>query len=142
MRVEWTTDNDPPEVKRYLHDYELEGAQSREARMHAWPVCPMDKGLARCADWCDLKRRWCSRSPAAVALLGSPAAADPASPAVIETVRKSLAGCKRPSAAWLLAWTRLGREPTRSCRSGASLSTTNKTAARLANETRRKSSPV
>ena len=48
---------------------------------------------------------------AATALLLHGKGADPPSPAAVEVIRKSLQGCKRPGAVWLLTWTRLAADP-------------------------------
>ena len=48
---------------------------------------------------------------AATALLLRGKAANLPCPAAIEIVHKSLQGCKRPGAVWLLAWTRLAADP-------------------------------
>ena len=50
MRVEWTTDNDPPEVKACLHGYEFEDERSRETKMQALASLPDGQGAAACAD--------------------------------------------------------------------------------------------
>ena len=46
MRVEWTTENDPPEVKRCLHGYESEDERSRESKMQALASLPHGQGTA------------------------------------------------------------------------------------------------
>jgi tetratricopeptide (TPR) repeat protein len=111
MRVEWTAESDPPEVKRCLHDYEFEDPQSREMKMRALAALPGGHGVAALCRLVRFEKSLLLSKTAAVALLGSRINADPPGPALIETVRKTLNGCKRPGAVWLLAWTRLGSEP-------------------------------
>lgn len=111
MRVEWTAESDPPEVKKYLRDYELEEQRSREARMHALAGLPNGQGIPALCRLVRFEKSLYLSKMAAVALLGGQVAADPPNAATIETVRKALAGCTRPGALWLLTWTRLGAEP-------------------------------
>jgi len=111
MRVEWTAENDPPEVKKYLRDYETEEQRSREARMHALAELPNGQGIPALCRLVRFEKSLYLSKMAAVALLGGQMTADPPNAATIEAVRKALAGCTRPGAVWLLTWTRLGTEP-------------------------------
>lgn len=111
MRVEWTAESDPPEVKKYLRDYELEEQRSREARMQALAGLPNGQGIAALCRLVRFEKSLLLSKAAAVALLTGQITADSPNAATIETVRKGLAGCTRPGAVWLLTWTRLGTEP-------------------------------
>ena len=111
MRVEWTAENDPPEVKTLLHGYEFEDDRSRESKMTALASLPDGQGTAALCRLVRFETSSRLSKTAAIALLGSQPIAEPPGAAVVEIVRKSLNGCKRPAAAWLLAWSRLSAEP-------------------------------
>ncbi len=111
MRVEWTAESDPPEVKTLLHGYEFEDDRSRESKMTALASLPDGQGAAALCRLIRFENSSRLSKTAAVALLSSQPIAEPPSAAVVEIVRKSLNGCKRPGAVWLLAWSRLATEP-------------------------------
>ena len=111
MRVEWTVADDPAEVKKCLSDYENMDARSREARMRMLAGLPDAKGVAALCRLVRFERSSLLSKAAAAALLLHGKAADPPAPAVVEIIRKSLQGCKRPGAIWLLTWTRLASDP-------------------------------
>jgi tetratricopeptide (TPR) repeat protein len=111
IRVEWTAEDDPPEVKKCLRDYENMNAPSRGARMRMLAGLPDAKGVAALCRLVRFERSSQLSKAAAAALLLHGKAADPPGPAAIEIIHKSLQGCKRPGAVWLLAWTRLAADP-------------------------------
>jgi len=111
MRVEWTTDNDPPEVKACLHGYEFEDERSRETKMQALAALPDGQGAAGLCRLIRFENSSRLSKTAAVALLASQTAADSPKAAVMETIRTNLNGCKRPGAVWLLTWSRLSSDP-------------------------------
>jgi len=111
MRVEWTAKSDPPEVQKLLRDYELRNAEERQARMHALAVLPDGQGIAALCRLVRFEKSLLLSKLAAMELLQSPMAGDPPKPAAIDAVRRTFSGCKRPSAAWLIAWTRLAANP-------------------------------
>ncbi len=110
MRMEWTSENDPPEVKRYLRDYESLDARVRQARMQVLAGLPKGQGTAALCRLVRFEKSSLLSKLAAVALLLQDRDSSPDA-ATVETIRKALHGCKRPGAAWLLCWTRLGAEP-------------------------------
>ncbi len=111
MRVEWTMESDPPEVKKCLRDYESLDARSREARMRTLAGLPDAKGVAALCRLVRFDKSSQLSKTAATALLLRGKTANPPCPAAIEIVHKSLQGCKRPGAVWLLTWTRLAADP-------------------------------
>ena len=111
MRVEWTAETDPPEVKTCLHGYEFEDERSRESKMTALAALPDGQGAAALCRLIRFENSARLSKTAAMALLGSQPVAEPANRTVVEIVRKSLNGCKRPAALWLLTWSRLAAEP-------------------------------
>jgi tetratricopeptide (TPR) repeat protein len=111
MRVEWTTENDPPRVKALLRNYEFEDTRSREARMQGLAGLANGQGIAALCRLVRFEKTLLLSKAAAVALLGGQMGADPPDAATVAIVRNNLKGCKRPGAAWLMAWTRLGADP-------------------------------
>ncbi|MEN6452512.1 MAG: hypothetical protein ABFC96_18640 [Thermoguttaceae bacterium] len=107
MRMEWTAENDPPEVKHQLRDYESLDARTRESRMQVLAALPKGQGLAALCRLVRFEKSSQLSRMAAVSLLVQDRESPPDA-ATIETIRKTLAGCKRPAAQWLLCWTRLG----------------------------------
>jgi tetratricopeptide (TPR) repeat protein len=110
MRVTWTTENDPPEVKNFLRGYENMDSRTRIARMQSLARLPDAKGVAALCRLVRFEKSPLLSKSAAIALLCQERIADPPSPAVIEIVRKSLQNSKRPGAAWLQAWTRMSSD--------------------------------
>jgi tetratricopeptide (TPR) repeat protein len=111
MRVEWTLESDPPDVKKCLQNYENMDARSREARMRMLAGLPEAKGVAALCRLVRFEKSSQLSKTAAAALLLRGKTADPPSPAAVAIIQKSLPGCKRPGAVWLLAWTRLAADP-------------------------------
>jgi len=111
MRVEWTVESDPAEVKKCLRNYENMDARSREARMRMLAALPDAKGVAALCRLVRFEKSSQLSKTAATALLLRGKAVDPPCPAAIEIIHKSLQGCKRPGAVWLLAWARLAADP-------------------------------
>jgi len=111
MRVEWTVESDPAEVKKCLRNYENMDARSREARMRMLAALPDAKGVAALCRLVRFEKSSQLSKTAATALLLRGKAVDPPCPAAIEIIHKSLQGCKRPGAVWLLTWTRLATDP-------------------------------
>ncbi len=110
MRMEWTSENDPPEVKRYLRDYESLDAASRKLRMQVLANLPKGQGTAALCRLVRFEKSPLLSKMAAVTLLLQDRDSPPDA-ATVETVRKTLHGCKQPAAGWLLCWTRLPSEP-------------------------------
>ena len=112
MRVEWTAESDPPNVKQYLRDYESADAAAREERIKALAGLPDGQGTAAL---CRLVRFERSSLLSQGGGVGACFAArrPPSRPTPPRSQRSTRfwTGCKRPGAVWLLAWTRLGGEP-------------------------------
>ena len=111
MRVEWTLPGDSAEVKKCLRDYEYQDAAAREKAMQALAELPRGEGVAALCRLVRFEKSPLLSKTAALALLSRRSAAAPPRPAAIKTVHKTLLGCKRSGAVWLLAWTQLGAEP-------------------------------
>lgn len=111
MRVEWTVPSDPPEVKKFLQNYEYETAPVRERRMRALADLPNGLGVNALCRLARFEKSTIYSKMAAVTLLRSLKPGAPVPPNTIETIRKTLQGCNRAGANWLLAWTRLVAAP-------------------------------
>jgi tetratricopeptide (TPR) repeat protein len=111
MRVEWTAENDPPEVKTLLHGYEFEDERSREGKMTALAALPDGQGANALCRLVRFENSARLSKAAAIALLGIQPLAEPPKAPLAAIVRKTLNGCRRPGAVWLLAWARLAAEP-------------------------------
>lgn len=107
MRVEWTAKTDPPEVKKQLRGYESLNAEGRQSRMRALATLSQGRGVGALCRLVRFEQSLLLSKLAAVELLQGQVTLDPPSPAVVQTVQNILAASKRPSAAWLLTWTRL-----------------------------------
>ena len=108
MRIEWTTANDPPEVKQCLQDYDTQNAPARKMRMRVLARLPDGRGIPALCRLVRFEKSSALSKSAAVAFLVHAKAAPP-QPAAIETIRKGLKKCNRIGAVWMLAWTRLGK---------------------------------
>ena len=103
MRVEWTAESDPPEVKNCLRNYENMDGRSREARMQMLARLPDAKGVAALCRLVRFEKSSLLSKTAAAVLLFPGRTAEPPSPAAVEIVRKSFAGlqaARRRLAAW------------------------------------------
>ncbi len=111
MRIEWTVESDPAEVKKCLHDYENLDARSRETRMRMLAGLPDANGVAALCRLVRFEKLSQLSKTAATALLFRGKGATPPCPAAVEAIQKNLQSCKRPGAVWLLTWTRLAADP-------------------------------
>jgi tetratricopeptide (TPR) repeat protein len=111
MRIEWTAEADPPEVKNLLRGYENMDARTRTARMQAMARLPDAKGVAALCRLARFERSSLLSKAAAVALLCQEHITEPPSKAAIDVIRKKLQNSKRPAAVWLVAWTRMAADP-------------------------------
>ena len=89
MRMEWTSENDPPEVKRYLRDYESLDARARQARMQVLAGLPKGQGTAALCRLVRFEKSSLLSKTAAVALLLQDRDSPPDA-ATVETIRKAL----------------------------------------------------
>ena len=112
MRVEWTAESDPPEVKSCLHDYESADREcARASGCRRWPPCPTDKARRPCAGWCGSRGCRCCREGGAG--VDPQSGRGPIRPTPPRSPRSARCWTRAsgPAALWLLAWARLGSEP-------------------------------
>jgi tetratricopeptide (TPR) repeat protein len=111
IRVEWTVDSDPPEVKRLLHDYEFKDSDDRKRQMAALAELPDNAGVL---SLCRLVRFAQSEEYsklAAVEILKLQPFGDDLSPDLGKTILKGLGNSRRVAARWLLTYQRLREDP-------------------------------
>ena len=94
MRVEWTSSNDPPDVKECLKDYELQNSAMRMMRMGVLAGLPDGRGIPALCRLVRFEKSSPLSKSAAVAFLTHAKTAPP-KPADVEAIRKSLNKCKR-----------------------------------------------
>jgi tetratricopeptide (TPR) repeat protein len=104
MRVDWTSKDDPPEVKKLLADYENQQEQTKRARIRALAELTGEGGVPALCRLVRYEKSARLSKYAALQLFGrKPLGAAPAAKTA-ETVRKQLEGCTRTAAKWLLTW--------------------------------------
>lgn len=106
MRVNWTAEDDPPEIKRYLEDYESLNPEQRKERMRTLGALP---GGAGTAALCRLVRF--EKSPllskfAAVEVLSRQPPDQPPTDETAAALRKNMGQGRRAATAWLAAYLR------------------------------------
>jgi tetratricopeptide (TPR) repeat protein len=111
IRVEWTVDSDPPEVKRQLQEYEFKDPEDRRRRMATLAELPGKVGVL---PLCRLVRfeqseeysKW-----AAVEILKLQPFGDELPSDLGATILKGLGSSRRVAARWLIAYQRLREDP-------------------------------
>jgi tetratricopeptide (TPR) repeat protein len=111
MRVNWTLETDPPEVKRFLEDYESLPADQRLNRMRSLSGLPGGAGLAALCRLVRFEKSPVLAKQAAVEILSRQPPDQPPSAELAETLRKNLGRSRRPGIGWLSAYLRFRDEP-------------------------------
>ncbi|MBN2580094.1 MAG: hypothetical protein JXB10_13980 [Pirellulales bacterium] len=109
IHVQWTTSDDPPEVRDLLEDYEALDADNRRVRMRALAQLVDDQGLRALCRLARFEKSLVLSKCAAVELLRSGAA--PPTGRRAEALRKMLARSNRPAVHWLGAWLQPADDP-------------------------------
>jgi predicted Zn-dependent protease len=107
MQVQWTTKDDPPEVRQFLEDYPVQNAESKIARMRALAALSGDRGIAALCRLVRYEKSPVLSRQAAMQLLDR----KPPSKQRAEAIRTHLEGSRQPAAAWLTAYLRLADDP-------------------------------
>jgi tetratricopeptide (TPR) repeat protein len=110
MRVEWTSADDPPEVKRLLKGYEMLEAESREERIRALAALPDGKATAALCRLARYEKSNVLSKRAALELMQSTPNGGPPPMQRAILIRKNLESGKRPAVQWINAWLRLTRD--------------------------------
>lgn len=111
MRVNWTAEDDPPEVKRYLEDYESLVPQQRLDRMRSLSGLAADKGIPALCRLVRFEKSPLLSKHAAVDILGRQSPNQPPSAELVEVLRKNLGQSRRTGADWLMTYTRFRDNP-------------------------------
>jgi tetratricopeptide (TPR) repeat protein len=112
MRVRWVHDDDPPEIKQALADYERLSSADRGRRIEQ-ELAPLPADLATAA-LCRVARYERSgilSKRAAVAVFDRPPPEGDALAAQLKTIEASLGTSTRPAAQWLRAYVAFHRDP-------------------------------
>jgi len=107
MRVQWTTDDDPPEVRKFLDGYENQSDASKLSRMRALAALPDGLGVPALCRLVRYEKSPLLSKRAAIELIGRDTAAEDFG----QTVGKALDGSRRPAAAWLMTYLRMADDP-------------------------------
>ena len=102
MRIEWTTADDPPEVKKLLDGYEVLSTSNKLARMRALAKLPGTSGTAALCRLIRYEKSHVLSKRAALLLLGP----DPPEEELAGAIRKNLADSRRTAVGWLKLYLR------------------------------------
>jgi len=112
VRVEWTVESDPAEVKRHLREYEFKDSGGRIVKMKSLAGLAGGAGVPALCRLVRYEPSTVLSKEAALQVLSRDVAGQPPKPELAETLRKSLAGSKRAAALWLLTYARFADDPT------------------------------
>jgi len=111
MRVQWTTESDPPEVRKLLGGYELLNGATKLSRMRSLARLAQGKGIPALCRLVRYEKSAVLSKQAAMELLGSQPADEPPPKELAELLRKNLGPSRQTAATWLLTWLRFGDDP-------------------------------
>jgi len=104
IRVEWTQDSDPPEVKRQLKDYELQSADDRLMRIHILARLGGNAGLPALCRLVRFEASPVLAKRAALEIMSMGRPGELPSEKVVETLKAQLSDSHRPPAQWLMVY--------------------------------------
>jgi len=111
MRVNWTREDDPPEVKRYLENYESLVPEQRLGQMRNLAGLPGGVGIPALCRLVRFEKSMVLSKHAAVEILGRQPPDQPPTAELAETLRKGLGRSRRVGARWLLSYLRFREDP-------------------------------
>ncbi len=111
IRVEWTLDGDPPEVKRQFQNYEYLDAEQRQLRMRALADLPDNKGVPALCRLVRFEQSNVLSKRAALEILGRDQAGKAPKKELVQLVLDHLGTSRRSAAAWLQCWALFGEDP-------------------------------
>jgi len=111
MQVEWTRDDDPPQVKALLQNYGWLKPEDRRERIEKLARLPDALGVEALCRIVRFEQSSEMSKLAAVELLAVCTAGPSPLPEVVETIRRSLGGSRRLGGRWLMAWAEHYRDP-------------------------------
>ncbi len=104
MQVEWTREDDPAPVKTLLANYGWLKPEERRERIEKLARLPDAAGVEALCRIVRFEQSGELSKQAALEFLAVYAAGGPPAPEVVDAVRRSLRGIRRPGGQWLLAW--------------------------------------
>ena len=111
MRVNWTTDDDPPEVKRYLENYESLVPEQRLGQMRNLSGLPGGVGIPALCRLVRFEKSAVLSKHAAAEILGRQPSNQPPSAELAQTLRKNLGRSRRTATGWLMTYAGFRDDP-------------------------------
>lgn len=111
MRVNWTVAEDPPEVKRYLANYESLPPDDRLAAMRNLSGLPEGVGIPALCRLIRFEKSQRLSKRAAVEILGRQPPDQPPSAELADTLRKNFGHNRRKAAGWLMTYVGFRDDP-------------------------------
>jgi tetratricopeptide (TPR) repeat protein len=111
MRVQWTTESDPPEVKKLLAGYELLDRKTKLSRIRSLAGVAQGQGIPALCRLVRYEKSPVLSKRAAMELLGSQAAGEPPDSQLAQLLRKNLGSSRRTAAIWLKTWLQFADNP-------------------------------
>ena len=111
MRVQWTTDSDPPEVKKLLAGYELLNRKDKLSKISSLARIAGGKGIPALCRLVRYEQSPVLSKRAAMELLGSQPLGEAPTEELAGMLREGVGSSRRPAAVWLIAWLRFADDP-------------------------------
>jgi tetratricopeptide (TPR) repeat protein len=111
IRVQWTTESDPPEVRRLLAGYEFLDPVAKLVRMRALANLPEEAGVPALCRLVRYEKSPVLSKQAAMELLGSRPPGQPPEKELAEVLPRHLGPSRQAAAGWLLTWLRFRDDP-------------------------------
>jgi len=111
IRVEWTREDDPAEVKELLEDYEFLSPADRCERIRGLARLPLGRGIPALCRLVRFEQSAQSSKYAAVEILATEPADQTGRARWAARLKEHVKGSPRPAARWLLAYLRLRDDP-------------------------------
>lgn len=105
IRVDWTRESDPPQVRQILKDYEFQSEDARLERMKQLSLLAGDEGVEWLCRLARFEQSHILSKRAAMFILSMPPLDSPATQAArLKVIMRSLERSTRPAARWLKAY--------------------------------------
>lgn len=111
IRIDLVSDNDSPQIKELLKDYESQPEDLRRQTMFALAEIPRDGGLAPLCRLIRFERSQLLSKQGAIIVLIAPQPAESQWAERAKTISAALKGSDRPASKWLLAYVQFHSDP-------------------------------
>ena len=111
MRVQWTRDDDPPEVKKLLEGYDTQPLETRTDHMRRLASLPAAAGIPALCRLVRYEQSAVLSKSAAVAILNREPVPTAEAEKLAKMLRENLSGSRQVAAQWLLAYLDLRKAP-------------------------------